>query len=62
MVSGERDNEHTRSVTKERVVDTSERRLYSSPTLHSHGDLRGLTCGASGPDPESGGGFFSLLG
>ena len=35
---------------------------YRAPELVDLGDLRGMTCGASGPNPESGGGFFDLLG
>jgi len=36
------------------------RRPYLPPRLHVHGDLRDLTCGATGDNPESGGTFFNL--
>jgi hypothetical protein len=39
----------------------SAKRTYSSPRLTAHGDLRDMTCGASGANPESGGAFFNLV-
>lgn len=40
--------------------DELVRRPYLPPRLHVHGDLRNLTCGATGANPESGGTFFNL--
>lgn len=36
------------------------KRTYGAPRLTLHGDLRDMTCGATGANPESGGSFFDF--
>jgi hypothetical protein len=42
------------------VEAAKPKRTYGSPRLTLHGDLRDMTCGATGANPESGGSFFNF--
>ena len=57
--------EDVRRTTSRTAVATevgSTKRSYGPPQLSALGDLRDLTCGATGDNPESGGTFFTLSG
>ena len=42
-------------------AEAQKKRTYASPRLTAHGDVRDVTCGATGANPESGGAFFNLV-
>jgi len=56
------DERRTTRRTAIAIENGSTKRSYGPPRLSALGDLRDLTCGATGDNPESGGTFFTLSG